>query len=279
VHSDVVSRIVPVALLLFCIPFCAPAAHPVRREPLMSLTELEERLETASGEEFTDAVSQATRLGPDYSWLLERLLEDDIATALVDRVCKALARNGDEASLLVLRQTAADTSRPWPLRDRAISALALARDRESIHLLQSIAVGTRSRILAAAAADAVARIEEPGRYRPLVEIENGVLFFNFLLDDLQAIEYTEPAGATHAFAESELRTICDLLQSGEVGDEETASLTGLLTFLLKDGSDVAVRVGGEVFGGVSGRSVRSPLLAEFIEERRAGRRSETGGPE
>lgn len=65
------------------------AEQPVRQEPILELSELQERLETGTGPEFSDAILQATRLGPDYAWLMEDLLGSDTSTRLTDRICRA----------------------------------------------------------------------------------------------------------------------------------------------------------------------------------------------
>ncbi len=91
------------ALFVCGAPVAASAEQPVRQEPVLALNELQERLETGTGPEFSEAILQATRLGPDYAWLLGYLLGSDISTRLMNRICRALARNGDTESLSILR--------------------------------------------------------------------------------------------------------------------------------------------------------------------------------
>jgi hypothetical protein len=257
-----------VLVLLFCGTSSGVAAHyPLREEPILTLDELQHLLETSEGTDFRAAVTRATRLGPGYTWLLGDLLVSEAPSDLVDRICKALARNGDAESLGILRAVAADTSQTLHIRERAISALADARDHISVPLLQALSAESGSRVLAAGASEAVERIESPGRFRPLIEIENDILFFNFLLDDLESIEYSEPPDVSHGFAAAEFRRVCDLLQGGTRFDGQSPLMTAMLTFRLKDGTERAVATNGEVYGGVSGRSVRAPLLREFIWER------------
>jgi hypothetical protein len=236
-------------------------------QPLLSLTELTERLEDAGDGAFAEAVGQAVRLGPDYTWLLADLLRQVDSPRLAGQVCRGLARNGDQESLAVLRAVVADTGRPWAVRERAISALVEARDRESVPLLQEVSVQSSERILSDAAREAIGRIESPGRHRPLVEIEYGQLFFGFLLDDLESIDYSESASVGYSFDPSEFRRVCDLLQGGAVVETDGVSIAGVLTFRLKDGATMAVRTDGTTYGNISGRAMRSEKLRDFIWER------------
>ena len=246
-------------------------------QPVLTLDELLERLEVDSGEGLASAVGQTARLGPDYAWLLADLLDRDDLSPQAGLICKALARNGNEESLLVLREAVVDTALQWSVRERAISALAYARDRESVSLLQDVSKNCDNAILAQAASDAILHIESPGYYRPLIEIEGGRLYFGFLLDDVEAIEYTESPEVTHRFARADFRVICDLFQSGLVRDASGSSAAGALTFRLNDGGQVSVPTDGLVYGRISGRFVESPGLRRLIWSG-LGRESEEGEP-
>lgn len=254
-------------LLCTCAAVADPTPESLRPQPILTLDELLERLEAERHVEQGDAVSQAVRLGPDYAWLLAELLQRDDSPALADQICRGLARNGDAESLSLLRAVAGDTTRPWFIRERAVWALAYARDHESIPLLNEVSANCNDRILAEAARDAIRRIESPGSYRPLIEVENGLLHFGFLLDDLESIEYAGSPGVTYSFASGDFRRICDLLQGGSVAVPDGVSMVDALTFRLRDGTETVLRTDGVTYGNISGRLMRAPALREFIWSR------------
>lgn len=55
-------------------------------------------------------------------------------------------------------------------------------------------------------------------------------------------------------------------------DAQDAPMSAVLAFRLKDGTARTVRTDGRIYGGISGRAIRAPLLREFIWQRlRRGR--------
>jgi len=247
-------------------------------QPLLSLDELLSRLDGEPSFELTEALGQAARLGPEYTWLLADLAQREDLEMFSYAPFSALARNGDTESLSVLRAIAADTARSDFARGRAAKALADARDRDAIPLLEEIAAGSSGEWLAKDMHRAIRRIESPGHYRPLFSLVEGLVSFGFLLDDIESVEYTEIIPELrHSFDPSEFREICDLLQRGSPVTVVSTRDTGKLAFVLKSGRQASLSTDGRAFIGVNGGDIDCPSLGAYIWSQ-LGRSYDLGEP-
>ena len=276
------------ALLAVVVLSCAavaaanPVPGPPRPQPLVSLDELLSRFEGEVNFEFTDAITQVARLGPEYTWLLVDLAEREDLEGVSFMIFDGLVSNGDLESLSVLRAIVADTARSDFVRALAAEALTDARDHDAIPLLEEIAVGSHSERVARAMRRAIREIESPGRYRPLFGMFGESVRFGFLLDDIESVRYSDQATSVELqFETADFRHICDLLHAGqrvELEGGRSLDNRGTLTFTLGDGAEGSLRTDGELFGRIGGAYVKCVPLGELIRSRLDGDRTHSEPP-
>lgn len=259
---------VALAVACFSVAWANPVPGPPTRQPLLSLDELMSAFDGDGDVGLAEAAAQAARLGPEYTWLLEDLVERHDLEMVIGDLLAGLAYNGDSGSLSVLRAVVADTSRSHFARALAAESLADARDTEAIPLLEELAAKSQSEAMANSIRRAILRMGSPGHYRPLFVLADGLMRFGFLLDDIEAIEYTEPLeDVRHSFEPSEFRTVCDLLQAGSAATIGTTRVPGRLAFRLKDGREESLSTDGRHFLGAEGGVVQSHSLGRYIWSR------------
>lgn len=256
-----------------------PLPGPPSVLPVRTLAELKSALEGPRDPGFANAVSQATALGPEYTWILAELAQRDDLDMMLDLVFSGLAKNGDPESLAVLREVVADTARPPFVRCFAASALAKARDRDAVPLLQELVSLPQQGGLTVELKRAIRCLESPGSCRELLRFRGDVVRFGFLLDDIESIEYSQRRPAIeYSFDPSEFRELCDLIQTGSKVIAHTYRSSGKLLFRLKDGTEASFSTDGTVLGGVGGGMLSAPELGAFIREHLKRSRSEGEPP-
>jgi hypothetical protein len=259
--------VVSVALAVACIStaWANPIPGPPTPQPLLSLEELLSSLEGDGDVGLAEAAAQAARLGPEYTWLLEDLVKRHDLEMVIGDLFAGLAYNGDSGSLAVLRTVVADTSRSDFVRTLAAESLADARDAEAIPLLEELAATAHGEAMANSMRRVILRMESPGHYRPLFVQADGLVRFGFLLDDIEAIEYTEQLEDVRcSFEPSDFRNVCDLLQAGSAATIGTTGVPGRLVFRLKDGREQSLYTDGRYFLGAEGGVVQSYSLGRYI---------------
>jgi hypothetical protein len=282
-RKTVTLRVVGTSLLVMALIGAAcvradanPFPDPGPPAQLLSKDELLSHLDNPeSGVMFWWAVSQATRLGPEYVWILEKLLANPKATQALPimRVTQALGRIGTASAIAALRGAVADTNLSALCRADAAEGLAEARDTASIPLLREIAAGGGDPMLTNGVGQAADWLEHPERYWPLLGVADGQVYVGFLRDDIALVTYRKHPGETLlTFRPDEYVPVCRLLLAGTPRTVYSMETPYQLVFRLRNGREARLSTDGTLFsysgswglGGGNGFTVECPALGEFI---------------